>query len=446
MELIKVNILEALSFNQQIEKISKAFRTFLRPADAIDDELWPWDIHVFEDFVTFNLGDKIWKAMVTGTTEDGDPIFAPKDDWVRVEWEPVEVSEMTEGAPIFGELFAEIHMITETTTAPLLDERYIDLVLMEPGWGNKRDMHYYGGNMLKQNAHKFDGVKMYEVNHKDSERTNRTWVSTIVESGDRFTPDGAPVAKAYIHNNDFLERTRNLQEGGLISQMANSIVATGKVVRGMVEGVTGNIVQEITEAKFVDWVPSAGAGGHALALYQELSFEADFDLITLEVLRQSRPDIINSIQQEMEEKRMTKETNGTDNGTGPGADEALQAEQARVKDLETSNETLEEKLTASYRTSADALVQNSKLPPAAQERLTAVIAEMGLDDKYEAVIKELITKENEYLAEVGQAKGGVANLGESAAPGTTPEGTPATVGLTEKEETERLAQFDKVYG
>jgi hypothetical protein len=111
----------------------------------------------------------------------------------------------------------------------------------------------------------FEGAKMYETDHRQQEKSTRTWVSTIrTISG--FTETGAPVARVIVHDEDFAKRLKALSEAAMLEKMECSILALGEAKRGKVDGKEANIVERITEAQSVDWVTRAGAGGRALKL------------------------------------------------------------------------------------------------------------------------------------------------------------------------------------
>jgi len=145
---------------------------------------------------------------------------------------------------------------------------YADVIPIRPGWGNTRDNHYYPKAMLEMCAGKFIGAKMYESDHRDEEKSTRTWVSTIVETKG-FTDDGAPIVRVAVHDPNFAERLRNLKAGGILDKMECSILANGTVKAGYSEGDrAGKIVEEITDVISVDYVTRAGAGGAVLDLVE----------------------------------------------------------------------------------------------------------------------------------------------------------------------------------
>lgn len=145
----------------------------------------------------------------------------------------------------------------------------MDVAIIKPGFGNKKDNHYYPREMLEKYAKAFEGAKQYETDHKPEEKSTRTWVSTI-EQVTGFTEDGHPIGRVVVHNPDFAERLRQLNARGpeMLSKMECSILANGKVRKGIIDGQNANIVESITDVQSVDWVTKAGAGGHALNLVE----------------------------------------------------------------------------------------------------------------------------------------------------------------------------------
>jgi hypothetical protein len=145
--------------------------------------------------------------------------------------------------------------------------------LIEPGWGNPKDKHYYSREVLARDAHVFDGTMMFESDHKNDKST-RTWVSTVRKVVG-FSPTGAPIAEVVVHDPGFAQRVRNLKTAGLLEQLPCSILATGQVKPGKIEDKDASIVESITAAESVDWVTRAGAGGKALELAEAASKPLD---------------------------------------------------------------------------------------------------------------------------------------------------------------------------
>jgi hypothetical protein len=135
--------------------------------------------------------------------------------------------------------------------------------LIRPGWGNSTDNHYYPAEVLKRDAHVFEGKKMYTTDHKQGEKNVRTEVS-VVEKIESFTDDGAPVARVNVFDPDFAEQVRNRQKAGVLDLLECSVLGAGTAKPFELDGRKGKVVESITDAEGVDWVTRAGAGGKAL--------------------------------------------------------------------------------------------------------------------------------------------------------------------------------------
>ena len=202
-------------------------------------------------------------GVITEPEDEETPVEEPEPEEELPDEEPAE--EMTElcesisGAVISlveGEALQE-----SGARAPLL----LDLAIIEPGWGNKEDNHYYFAEMLKRDARVFEGLKMYATNHRANEKSVRTEVS-VIRNIIGFTEMGAPIARVAIHDPDFAEATRNRAALGTLDTLECSILAKGRIKEQEIDGRKANVVEAITSAQSVDWVTSAGAGGHALNL------------------------------------------------------------------------------------------------------------------------------------------------------------------------------------
>lgn len=145
----------------------------------------------------------------------------------------------------------------------------LKIEMIQPGWGNPKDNMYYDRSVLKEHIGIFRGAKMFETNHKTDEIKNSTWVSTVLEVGEEFSENGAPIAIIGIHKEHFAKEARNLQELGILDQLKCSIRAAALVRPNFKrDGRKGQYVQEFTKALSVDWVSHAGAGGKAIQIQE----------------------------------------------------------------------------------------------------------------------------------------------------------------------------------
>ncbi len=136
--------------------------------------------------------------------------------------------------------------------------------LIRPGFGNARDNHYYSEELLKRDTRVFEGVKMYETDHRQHEKSTRTWVSTIRKI---VGWDNGPIAEVVVHDPNFAQRVRNLQKAGLLDKLECSILGTARVgTPTEIDGRLAKPVLQIIEGESVDWVTKAGAGGSAVSV------------------------------------------------------------------------------------------------------------------------------------------------------------------------------------
>jgi len=182
----------------------------------------------------------------------------------------------------------------------------IDIAVIEPGWGNTQDNHYYPRDMLKQCAEKFVGAKMYATNHRPDEKSVRTEVSQVLEMRG-FTETGAPIARVGVFDPVFAESVRNRHKLGILDGLHCSILARGSLAEGAYElnGRKGRKVAAITEVGAVDWVTQHGAGGRALRLA-----EAEDDMPIEET---KKPDKAETKERKLEEAVLKE-------GDGSGSD------------------------------------------------------------------------------------------------------------------------------
>lgn len=233
----------------------------------------------------------------------------------------------------------------------------IDLVLITPGFGNAEHNHYYPADMLHEYADRFVGAKMYPTDHRSEEKSAGSEVARI-ESIVGFTEEGAPIGRAVIFDPDFAEATRNRAKGGVLDSLECSILASGLVREGQIDGKDANIVESITTVESVDFVTKAGAGGRALALAESAT--------------PANPggDELNERQIAEETETLAREEVLQETGSEEQADPVL--ETGKVK----------------------ALLTESNLPKAAQVRL--VKSEYADED----AVKAAISQEAAYLENI----------------------------------------------
>ena len=194
-------------------------------------------------------------AILSGGPESSE------DEYPEEPMESAEVAESDFAESAIGHALT----LTESAADPIVP-LHLDVALITPGWGNRRDNYYYPAEVIRRDVAAFDGVKMFESDHRDREKSTRTWVSTV-KGIKGFTDDGAPIAEVSVHDRNFAERLIALNADGLLGRMECSILASGQAKKGFeMDGRKGRQVESITSAESVDWVTRAGAGGRALSL------------------------------------------------------------------------------------------------------------------------------------------------------------------------------------
>ena len=168
------------------------------------------------------------------------------------------LAESFDGADI---TLAEASPQLDASRSPLT----LDVALIRPGFGNKKDNHYYSRDMLEKYAAVFTGAKMYLTDHKENERSVRNEVS-VIDGIDRYREDGTPIARVTVFDPNFAESVRARAQAGKLDTLECSILADGTARRGTVDGREAKIVESITSVRAVDWVTRAGAGGHAMSI------------------------------------------------------------------------------------------------------------------------------------------------------------------------------------
>lgn len=218
--------------------------------------------------------------------------------------------EEGEQAEAFSESAASIVSIVEQDTptdrrAPLS----LDVALIRVGPGNKKDNHWYTREMLERDGAIFEGLTMHTVDHREDQRAETTDVSTVKQVTGITEIDGEEylVARVLAYDPDFCEKTRNRADAGLLSQLQCSILAMGKATPQEIDGQTFNVVQEITEARHVDWVTRAGAGGHALQLSEAEPENTESEEEENEVSEADGGDTTTVVLSEDDEEEVTED-------------------------------------------------------------------------------------------------------------------------------------------
>ncbi|MBW2109524.1 MAG: hypothetical protein JRI36_12795 [Deltaproteobacteria bacterium] len=259
--------MEEAGLETKAQKVRDAFyKVFQHKSVETGPDMWPVD--VFEDdevlgtVIIMRDGSENW--AIPYKMVDDKITFEARDTWRKVKqpepaWSFVLEENMEEFAESSSGRAMKLVEVDQAEVVPL----HLEVALIEPGFGNKRDNHYYPKEVLARDAKVFEGTKMYESDH--GPKNTRLWVSTIKEIKG-FTESGAPIGLVSIHDPNFATRIMALDADGLLEKMECSILANGKAKKGKADGRKTKIVEAITEADSVDFVTRAGAGGRALSL------------------------------------------------------------------------------------------------------------------------------------------------------------------------------------
>lgn len=355
-------------FGQMIQRI------FDNP--DVDDKVGAWQALSAEFF-------DLYQAELSEATDEHEINFTQESAAAT------DLSESTTGHIV--KLLEDDLSTEENPRSPLK----MHVRIIKPGWGNKEDNHYYPREMLKQYADKFVGNKMHVigVGHKGP-RTSETEVS-VIESIDGFDPDGSPIARVAVFNPDFAEQVRNRRKIDHLDTLKCSIFAMGKSKKGKVGDRKGNIVTEITEGLFVDWVTAAGAGGQAISLLgesetEELGMEDHTEEVQEDEIVESEDVVLNE--------------DSANSENPPEENEDVETEDAETQESDTE---------PGFLSPADItgiMESDGRLPVPARERL----AEMQF--KSVVSVKEAINAEMAYLESVTGSGQVFANDQETFSP------------------------------
>ncbi len=275
------------------------------------------------------------KEEMPMATETAAPVVQPPLLALETEPEPALAEDLAESATGMVEVLSE-----GSTPADHRGPLTLKVALIEPGFGNKQHNHYYSAEMLKRDAQMFRGVKMYESDHNQAEKSTRTWVSTVVGITG-FTSSGAPIGEVLVHDPGFAERVRNLKTGGQLEQMACSILASGQVKAGKIGDQKANVVEAITSVSAVDWVTKAGAGGRALEI-AESDTGAGQPEPKLEEVGMSAVEILTSLYESGLPAVAQKKLAGQTWADGEALKAAIEAERAYLAEVAPKPEPVAE--------------------------------------------------------------------------------------------------------
>jgi DNA-binding protein YbaB len=328
------------------------------------------------------------------------------------------MAESEHGVVMEAERFSEAAM-----TSPTSKTRELTVTIIKPGF-NKSKSRFYMPKAIRETGHVFKGAKVF-INHQTKaeeaarpEGRVQDWAGTL--TGDVYeAADGSLKSKCVVHHAETIKTLDALKEAGKLGEMGMSIRAAGVQTPATVQQVKTLMVEAFVVCKSVDMVTFPGAGGKVDSMAEsdgqhiltEAELEAvfseseanDIDLMPLSILRERRPDLVQSITKEVRESINMEKT--------------VEQLQAELKESQEATKKAQDALTlvestgkkSAVKTELDSQLKESGLPEVSQKRIRAQFAEAT----EVTGIKEAVEAEKTYLKEAGIAvKPGVRGLGE----------------------------------
>jgi len=290
------------------------------------------------------------------------------------------------------------------------DTGEVDVTIIKPGF-NVSKKRFYPSATLARDYKVFEGLKMFADHQTPAEeraqpeRSIRSWVGSLKHVF--VAEDGSIKGRAAIIEPWMKEKLSNLKKAGLLHEMGTSIVASGEGKKAEVEGVKTDFIEKLVHGRSVDFVTYPGAGG-TVEYYESArpEDEYDVDVVTVEGLKERRPDIVERITVEIRESLEAEVSSMTEVETELKAlkesNETLTAENDGLKTKVAAAEAEDAKREAA--TAITALIDEAELPDATKARLTEQFKEAESVDGVAEAIAAAIT-EVAALKEAGVIKG-----------------------------------------
>ena len=365
-----------------------------------------WKLRLWEDPEKKVTKAQLGRAAATLSPGGfrGQKVEIPRDDLsavkrkIRAEYRKLDVED--EDIPRWVKESESRNLLlnyTPLTEANVGTKGIAKVVVIKVGWGNPVDNHYYPHETLSRDYGVFEGAKMYadhQTAEEEKERPEgsiRQWVASLKNV--HFEEGVGVVGDAVIVEPWLQAKLATLRDQKLLSEMGISIRAAGVGTKGKIDGKEANIVERITRVRSVDFVTEAGAGGEVL-LY-EVDKDFDIDIISLESLKERRPDLIKSIESEikaqtLKEVKMSQELEGKivelEKQISTLTTER-DAAQAKIAEAEKAQKVAEAKVVI------DEAISKSELPEAAKVKLAEKFAGAESADG----IAEAVKAEQDYV-------------------------------------------------
>lgn len=353
-------------------------------------------------------------------------------------------NQTTEVQEKFNQLLAEKKKLEEqmpkwkmevkSGIIPLIEsntkDNIVPIKIIQPGWGSSG---YYPKEVLERDGSKVftKGVKMFWNHQTVSEEMERPEGDLNDLAGEfisnaRYEENGVAGEGLYADAKIF-EQYKDIVKD-LAPHIGVSIRATGIAEDGEVNGEKGLVIEELLNARSVDFVTVPGAGGKVIEMFE-------------------------SAGRKPKENKMEKDLIEANNKIDQLEKDLL----AKDSDLEKANEKIEQfNEAALLKESADfvtAELAEIEMPNLTKERLAKKLSAKPIlkEDKsidqeaFKKVIGEAVKEELEYLGKI-VGSGKIEGLGESTALDDVPSFEESMAKLYEsqgksKEEAERLAKI-----
>ncbi len=280
------------------------------------------------------------------------------------------------------------------------DKRRAHVVIIKEGWSkNKR---YYPADVLAEAVPLFEGAKCY-LDHSDIKGIPNRSVRELTG----FFENARFVGNQIEADLQFLDT----EAGRVGFDIAKETIKHNKVLAGLsIRGngtlrkvEEGHIVESLKNIASVDLVSDPAAGGEFLRLYENITEVDDMKDLTVEKLKEERPDLVQIITEEVEAR-----VYGKKNDLDKQLKEIREQNEKLAKDINEWKTYAQIKET---ETLLEKELSKSELPDIAKERIRKLFD--GKVAKVEDVV-ESIQAEKEYIAKIAEKKQvNVGNSGKS---------------------------------
>ena len=308
----------------------------------------------------------------------------------KIAWAAVEKLKEENTSIIDQDIFEALNVDAEKKKA--------HVVLIKEGWSkNKR---YYPAQVLEQAVPLFEGAKCY-LDHSDIKGIPNRSVRELTG----FYENVKFAGKQVEADLQFLDT----EAGKVGLDIAKETVKHNKLLAGLsIRGIgtmrkveEGHEVENLSKIISVDMVSDPAAGGEFLRLYESvMEVKDDMKDLTLEKLKEERPDLVQSISEEVESRVYGKK--GELDKQLKEIKEQNDKMQKDIAEWKTYGQVKE------TETILEKELAKSELPDIAKERIRKLYT--GKIAKVEE-ITESIKSEKEYIAKIAENK--QVNVGNS---------------------------------